>query len=128
MNQSIMDKRIARDIRRYGSPVYTGKMPVTIAGATWHLNVDTTWPASRRYKPLTTLEVVNNDVIDLEILVNGNTQLFVPHTSQKSWDDLPLYELAIKNVGALATTANAISISLYKPPIDADSIAREKNA
>jgi hypothetical protein len=126
--QAERDKRLNRDIRRYGSPTYTAELPAIVAGAKYGYNIDDHWPASRRYKPLTSLEVVNNDIIDLKIVVNGNTTLFVPHTSQKSWDELPLQTIIFENTSAVDSTAALVSISLCRPPIDADTIAREHDA
>jgi hypothetical protein len=125
--QAERDKRLNRDIRRYGSPTYTAELPAIVAGASFGYNVDDNWPASRRYKPLTSLEVVNNDSVDLKIVVNGNTILYVPHTSQKSWDELPLQTIIFTNTSAIDSTASLISISLCRPPIGADTVAREQN-
>jgi hypothetical protein len=104
-------------------------MPATLPAAFWRFKTDETWPASRRYKPLTTLEIVNNDAVNLTILVNGNTTLYVPHTSQKSWDDLPVYEVSIQNTDALLTTVlGLITVSLFKPPMNNDDFMRERYA
>ena len=126
--QSEYDKRLARDIRRYGSPVYTVEPGIIAIGGSYAINVDSQWPASRRYKPLTTLEIVNNSLADYRVVVNSVTTLFIPHTSQKAWDNLPLAEIILTNTNATASAAGEIGISCNRPAIDADEIAREKNA
>lgn len=124
--QAERDKQIARDIRRYGSPVYVVEPGIILAGANYAFNVDTQWPASRRYKPLTTLEIVNNSGADFRITVNSVITLYIPHTSQKSWDNMPLAEIILTNTSAVATVAGEVCISCFKPPIDSDDILREK--
>lgn len=114
-------------IRKEGSPFYTWQMPVTAATLTSQIDVNTQFPLSRKYAPLDFLEIVNNDVVNLTLLINGagGDALSVPAGTIRKVIKKAISWVGVRNDdAATATTLNLITVSLRREPLTVDDVAR----
>lgn len=111
----VMD-RIAR-IRREGSPVYPWIPGIIAPGAQAVIEVGNHFPQCRKYQPLDSIEIVNNEALnDIYVIINSGDQRYCPagtirHVHGRG---VALWHIAIQNNGAVNTTAGSIVISLQK--------------
>lgn len=116
-------------IKREGSPTYTWPVPATAAGATAVIYVPDQFPASRKYQPLDSIEIVNNEVAnDLTVTINGNETRPVPAGTIRTihGSGVALWHVAITNDGAGITTLNKIICTLQKEPMTIDKWAQRQ--
>ena len=110
---------------KYGSPVYALNLPQLNAATARDYAVNTTWPAAQKYAPLDWFELVNNDVIDLLLTVNGagGNSYYVPASTTRTIKDA--FELfRIENLdAAVNSTLGLIRIRAQRRAIDADDAA-----
>jgi len=109
-----------------GSPPYTWTIGVLAAAATIAIYLDTQFPASRKYAPLDKVEIVNSDVVDLTVTINGVEPYDVPAGAIRTVaDGVGIRHCQVTNDdAAVATTAGAVVLRFQKKPADADSILR----
>lgn len=116
-------------IKREGSPLYIWQMPATAAGATSVIHVPTQFPSSRKYEPLDSLEIVNNETVnDLTLVINGVETRVIPAGTirQIHGPGIALWHLAITNNGAVITTLNKITVTLQREPLTIDKWAQNR--
>lgn len=126
--QGLVLDRIAR-IKREGSPVYSWTPGVINAGATAVIEVGQQFPASRKYAPLDSIELVNNETAnDLMLTINGGDQRYCPAGTirQVHGRGVALWHIAITNNGAVATTAGLVRASLQKEAMTIDRWAGDQ--
>jgi len=116
-------------IKREGSPPYVWQVPATAAGATSVIYVPTQFPASRKYEPLDSIEIVNNEATnDLTIAINGKDRRPIPAGTIRTihGSGIALWHIAITNDGAAVTTLNKITLTLQKEPMTIDKWAQRQ--
>ena len=115
-------------VLKYGSPKYHYDVAALAAGAVAHVSVATQWTRAKKYEPLDSVIVINNDVVDISLLINGTDLYIVPAASirQISRDELgAIWHFRVTNLDtAAAITVDKVDIELWKAPADADSVAR----
>ncbi len=120
--------RIAR-VKREGSPVYVWQPAAIAPAATEVMRPSVQFPACRKYEPLDSIEIVNNEVAnDLMVTINGGDQRFCPagtirHVSGRG---VALWHIAVTNQGTAATTTGAIVISVQREPYTIDRWAGDQ--
>ena len=117
--------RITR-IKREGSPVYVWTPGAIAAAATAVIEVNNQFPASRKYAPLDSLEIVNNEAAnDITVTINGGDARYCPAGTirQIHGRGVALHHLTVTNNGAAVTTAGNIVLSLQKEPYTIDKWA-----
>lgn len=114
-----------------GSPKYHYDVPVIAADYAYvEFNTQTEYPRSRKYEPLDSCLVINNDAVMIGMRFNGSgSDLYLIPAGT-------IRRISREEVGAIwhvriinhdtanATTLHAIDIELWRAPEDADSIAR----
>lgn len=119
-------KRVMQD----GSPKYHFDVSALAATATEGFDIATQFPRARKYEPLDTILIINNDVVDISVLVNGagGDLLIVPAGTirRSTRDEVPaISRISVTNLDAgVAVTVNLIDIEIWRSPEDADSLAR----
>lgn len=116
-------------IKREGSPVYVWTPGAIAAGATAVIETNNQFPASRKYAPLDSIEIVNNEAAnDIMVIINGGDQRYCPAGTIRHIHGrgVALWHIAVRNDGAAVTTAGAIVISLQKEPYTVDRWASEQ--
>lgn len=111
-------------IKKEGSEYFSYIVPVTIAGAISYIEIANQFPRAKKYEPLDWIEVVNNDAMALTLIINGNTHLPVPAGTIRTVDNSALWEIGIRNDGAINTTLNLILLTLRRQPVTIDDWAR----
>lgn len=120
--KGIVLDRIER-IKREGSPVYIWTPGIIAAGATAVIETNNQFPASRKYAPLDSLEIVNNEAAnDITLTINGGDNRYCPAGTIRSiaGRGVALWHIAITNNGGANTTAGNIVVSLQKAPLTMD--------
>ena len=110
-------------IKREGSPNYAYVLPATMAGVTVIINIPALFPASRKYEPLDSLEVVNNEAAnDLLITLNGTDAYYCPAGTIRTihGKGIALWQIAITNQGGLVTTLNLVRLTMKKEAMTID--------
>jgi len=113
-----------------GSPKYHFDVSALAATATEGFDIATQFPRARKYEPLDTILIINNDVVDISVLVNGagGDLLIVPAGTirRSTRDEVPaISRISVTNLDAgVAVTVNLIDIEIWRSPEDADSLAR----
>ena len=122
--------RIKR-IKREGSPAYTWNYPATGPGVIVTIDPETTFPASRKYAPLDSIEVVNNEpAINLTLTINGKETRIVPAGTirQVSGRGVALRRVALTNDHATdTTTLGRIVVTLQKEAYTIDRWASDRS-
>ena len=116
--KGIIIDRSAR-IRREGSPVYLWTPGVIAAAATVVIETRAQFPNSRKYEPLDSIEVVNNEVANnITLTINGGDARYIPAGTIRHIHGrgVALWHIAITNDGAGNTTAGLITVTLQKEP------------
>lgn len=120
--------RISR-IKREGSPVYVWQVPVTATTATAVIEVNNQFPASRKYAPLDSLEIVNNEAAnDITVTINGGDARYCPAGTIRHIHGrgVALHHIAVTNDGGVNTTLGSIVLSLQKEPFTIDKWAADQ--
>jgi hypothetical protein len=115
-------------IKKEGSPYYTWPVPVTAPAAISAIDLNTYFPLSRKYAPLDWLEIVNNDVVDLTLILNGQggEYLNVPAATTRPVIGKALWKIAVRNDDAAADSVlNQIMVTVRRQPKTIDMVARE---
>lgn len=116
-------------IKREGSPRYIWTVPVTATTATSVIYVPTQFPTSRKYQPLDSMEIVNNEATnDLTLAINGNVYGVIPAGTIRTvhGEGVALWHIAITNDGAANTTLGKIVVTLQREPMTIDKWARRQ--
>lgn len=117
-------------VMREGSPKYHYDLAAIAAGAQAYIDMPIAFPLSRKYQPLDTALVINNDAVDISLLFNGaaGQLIIVPAGVIRTISrvEVPaMWSVLITNLDAVAAvTVNLIDIEFSRSPEDADSLAR----
>lgn len=115
-------------IKREGSPDYHYNLPVTAAAAVVSLHLPTQFPLSRKYQPLDSMEIVNNEAANpINVVVNGQDNFYCPAGTIRTvhGQGIALWTLAITNLGAGNTTLGLIRFTFKKEAMTIDKWAAE---
>lgn len=119
-----------RRVMREGSPKYHYDLGVIAAGVYVEFDIQTQFPRARKYEPLDSCLVINNDAVDIGINFNGSggDLYIIPAGTIRrvSREEMPaIWHVRITNLDAVAAvTVDMIDLELWRAPEDADSIAR----
>lgn len=116
-------------IRREGSPPYVWIVPVTATTATAVIGVREQFPAARKYEPLDSLEIVNNESLnDITVTLNGNDARVCPAGTIRTihGSGVALWHIAVTNDGGVNTTLGKIVLTLQKEPMTIDKWAQRQ--
>ena len=125
--RGVIVSRLER-IKREGSPNYLYALPVTAAAAVVTLNIQQQFPESRKYEPLDSIEIVNNEPANaLTITINGLDAYYCPAGTIRHIHGrgIALWQVAITNNGAGATTLGLVQLTLKKEAMTIDKWAGE---
>ena len=119
-------KKINQDKYPDGSPPYEYEPGALAASASVTITPDTQFPNSRTYGHLNSIVVINNDVVDIDVIINGKETYYCPAgVITPISGDLGIRQLTITNLDAgTAATAGAIVCRLRKAPRTMDDVAR----
>jgi len=110
---------------KYGSPVYALNMAQLNAATVRDYAVRTTWPAAQKYAPLDWFELVNNDVVDLLLTIDGpgGDSYYIPASTTRTVKSaFGLFR--IENLdAAVNSTLGLVRIRAQRRAIDADDAA-----
>ena len=113
-------------IKREGSPNYTYIVPVTATTIKVDIHIPTQFPESRKYEPLDSLEIVNNETVNaILITINGKDGYYCPAGTIRniSGQGVALWQIGITNLGAVNTTLGLIRLTLKKEAMTIDKWA-----
>ncbi|MAH51846.1 hypothetical protein CMI37_38875 [Candidatus Pacearchaeota archaeon] len=125
MKNNIINIRLAR-IKREGSPVYSYQLPVTASNISVAIYVSTQFPLSRKYQPLDSLEIVNNEPANnILVTINNQDAYYCPAGTIRSVQGagVALWQVAIQNLGAGNTTLGLVRLNLKKEAMTIDKWA-----
>jgi hypothetical protein len=110
-----------------GSPVYTWNVGAIPASGSVSIDPNVSFPRSRAYAPLDSIVVINNDVVDVQLTINGKETFYIPAGAiQPVSGELGLTHLTLTNLDAgTPVSAGKIYANLQKSPKDIDDLARE---
>lgn len=126
-----MSQSRQKQIEQRGSPSYTVYPGVISAGDVKYYDLEEESGDARlkgvsNYLPLDFIHVINNDVVDIEVTINGTKQFYYPSGLAQSITDIKIHSVAIKNMDIITeATANKISVAMRRKPVDTDSMARK---
>lgn len=123
----IVIERHAR-IKREGSPPYVWIPGVIAAAGVEVIGAREQFPESRKYEPLDSIIVVNNEAAnDITLTLNGRDARYIPagticHVHGRG---VALWHIQITNDGGANTTAGQIVVTLQKEPYTMDRWAQD---
>lgn len=113
-------------IKREGSPRYPWTVPVTATTASVSIHVPTQFPRSRKYEPLDSLEIVNNEAAnDITVTINGGDVYLCPAGTIRTirGKGIALWHIRVTNNGGANTTLGAIILTMQKEAMTIDKWA-----
>jgi len=119
---NVREKRI----RVSGSPYYQISLGVITAGSmeVYDYDSDELKPA-KKYSPLDTIEITNDDLVAIEVCLNQRDKFYVPRSTVKEISEHPIHRISVKNLdAATSTTADKIVLALSKSPLTTDKYVR----
>jgi hypothetical protein len=125
--QDLKIPALAREqrIKQQGSPDYNWTPALIAASALIDIEVARQFPDAKKYEPLDTLELTNNDVVDITLTVNGNETYYLPAGVIKKRKDKPVWFIRLtNNSAAVATTAGKIVCLLSRSAMSEDKQVR----
>lgn len=123
--RGIIVSRLER-IKREGSPNYEYPMPATAAGAVDTMNPPIQFPDSRKYQPLDSIEIVNNEVANpITVTINQHDAYYCPAGTIRiiHGKGIALWSVDTTNNGAAITTLGLIHMTLKKEAMTIDKWA-----
>ncbi len=113
--------------RSQGSPTFSWAVPATAAGAQSQIEIQTYFPALRKYGAPDFIEIVNNDVTDVTLTINNDETWTVPAGTIRR-ETLPaIRQLGVTNNDTVvATTLNKIIVKVSVSPVSIDDIVQER--
>jgi len=113
-----------------GSPRYHYDVGAIAATAYTEIDIATYFPRAKKYEPLDTMVIINNDTVNIAVRLNGlNGDVYICTAGTIrtiTREQTPaIWKMRITNLDAAnAVTVNLIDIDIWRAPEDADSIAR----
>tara|TARA_Y100000310_G_scaffold29263_1_gene27738 strand:+ start:125 stop:520 length:396 start_codon:yes stop_codon:yes gene_type:complete len=123
---SLADLRARRQRRldRDGSPNFRHTFGAIAATGMEYVEMQTDFPASRRYEPLTGLIITNNSAADLDLEINGRNYALVPAGVIMPISDQAIWSFRLTNNDTVTAAAGAVRANIQTPPLGADLAAR----
>ena len=123
--RGVVVSRIER-IKREGSPAYVWNVPATGAGLFSTIGIRETYPQSRKYEPLDSIEIVNNEATNnLQVNINGAAVTFlIPARTIRTIERQPIWNITITNLGGIITTLGNIICTMQRAPLTTDRLMR----
>jgi len=109
---------------RDGSPMYMHTFGAIAAAADEYVEMQSAFPASRAYEPLTTLLITNTSGESCELQINGQDYALVPAGVIWSVDNQAIWNFRLTNISATNVQAGEIRANISRPPLGADELAR----
>jgi len=109
---------------RDGSPMFMHSFGAIAAGADEYVEMQSTFPNSRGYEPLTTLLITNVSGENLDIEINGQNYAMIPAGVIWSVDNQAIWNFRLTNISATNVVAGEIRANISRPPLGADELAR----
>ncbi len=114
-------------VKKEGSAPFTWTPPATAPALRSEIEIATQFPRARKYQPLDTLEITNNDVVDLTFLISDGIALPVPAGTIRLVKNQALWQVGIINLHAATTsTLDAIIITMSRAALTIDDYARSR--
>tara|TARA_Y100000310_G_C20163360_1_gene570236 strand:+ start:115 stop:495 length:381 start_codon:yes stop_codon:yes gene_type:complete len=114
-----------RTVDRDGSPNFRHTFGAIAAGGGAEVvEMQTDFPRSRRYEPLTSLLITNNSAADLDLEINGLDFVFIPAGVIMPINDQAIWSFRLTNNDAVEAAAGAVRANVSTPPLGADKAAR----
>ena len=118
-------------IKREGSPNYAYQLPVTAPAALVTINLSILFPDSRKYEPLDSMEIVNNEPGNaISVVLNGivGDVYYCPAGTIRTvhGKGIALWQVGITNLGAANTTLGLVRFSFKKEAMTIDKWAAER--
>lgn len=126
--KGIFISRLER-IKREGSPDYHYNLPVTIPAAVDQIHLPTQFPESRKYQPLDSMEIVNNEAANaINVQVNGQDNFYCPAGTIRTvhGKGIALWQIWTTNLGVANTTLGLIRFTFKKEAMTIDKWAAEQ--
>jgi hypothetical protein len=111
-------------VLRDGSPMFMHTFGAIAAAADEYVEMQSAFPASRGYEPLTTLLITNVSGENLSLEINGQDYAMVPAGVIWSVDDQAIWNFRLTNISATNVAAGEIRANISTPPLGADELAR----
>lgn len=111
-------------VYRDGSPMFMHTFGAIAAAADEYVEMQSTFPASRAYEPLTTLLITNVSGENLSLEINGQDYAMVPAGVIWSVDNQAIWNFRLTNISATNVVAGEIRANISSPPLGADELAR----
>ena len=121
-----------RRIMKEGSQKFHYDVPVLAAGVAVGFDIHTQFPRAQKYEPLDVIQIINNDVVNISVQLNGagGDLLIVPSGTIRTAtnDEIGAIQriLITNNDAAAAVTAGLIDIDIWRAPETLNSIARSE--
>jgi hypothetical protein len=109
---------------RDGSPMFQHSFGAIAAGAGEYVSMETTFPASRAYAPLSSLVITNTSGENCNLQINGQAYALVPAGVIWSVDSQSIWNFSLTNISATNVVAGEIRANISSPPLGADELAR----
>ena len=121
---------------REGSPKYHYDVPAInffvlgVDPGFIDMDIEGTFPRAKKYEPLDSCLVINNDVVDISLTFNGSggDEFLIPADTIRriSREEVgAIWQMRTTNLAAATNvTLGTIAIELWRAPEDIDSIAR----
>lgn len=118
-------QRIGR-ARREASPDYLWTVPVIAATVRTSIEIKSQFPDAGKYMPMDWVEIVNNDVVNVTLRINGLYNIYCPKGTIRQKDDTALWQLDVtNNDAAVASTLGSIVVRVRRQAVTADKKASE---
>lgn len=118
-------------VMREGSPRYPFTVSALAASSREEFDINTSYPQAKKYEPLDTMQVINEDTIDIGININGmgSGQYYVIPAGTifpiNPEDCGAIWQIRVTNLSTTAAlTAGKIKFFVWRSPETIDSIAR----
>jgi len=111
-------------VMRDGSPMFMHTFGAIAAAAAEYVEMQSAFPASRGYEPLTTLLITNVSGENLSLEINGQDYAMVPAGVIWSVTDQAIWNFRLTNISAGTVAAGEIRANISRPPLGADELAR----
>jgi len=111
-------------VYRDGSPMFMHTFGAIAAAADEYVEMQSTFPASRAYEPLTTLLITNVSGENLSLEINGQDYAMVPAGVIWSVDNQAIWNFRLTNISTTDVVAGEIRANISSPPLGADELAR----
>ena len=122
----IQDTRKLRTLRD-GSPLFLHTFGAIASGANEYVEVESTFPAARKYAPLMSLIITNSSGENLDLQINGRPAAPIPAGVIWEMTDSPVWSFRITNNDSTNVQAGEVAANLQTPPMSQSQSRRLTN-